>query len=273
MDKNDEQILVVERKKIMPVEHTQEFQGYIEPDKIEIKLEDIEVKRRGDMEENPKYKQLITYAIIQAQDTKNLLKYKRLAGSGESRLVAKTSVGVGGHTNPLLKEEKAEKLLEMMLDNEKLQGEMKTILDSLDVEKDSVSMEKSLDELNNQALQTAEQLDMFVADELAKFDVQGFDDLMGENCMRELFEELEIKSEVEVKLLGFINDDENEVGEVHIGVVYLISVDKEENVAVLETDTLEIEFATAEEISKDENLEAWSKLLLESEKIREYVKK
>lgn len=270
MNKNDEQILVVERKKIMPVEHTQEFQGYIEPDKIEIKLEDIEVKRRGDMEENPKYKQLITYAIIQAQDTKNLLKYKRLAGSGESRLVAKTSVGVGGHTNPLLKEEKAEKLLEMMLSNEKVQGEMESILDSLDKEKDLVAMEKSLDEIKSQALNIAEQLG---AVEVNKFMIQNFDDLMGKNCMRELFEELEIKSEVDVKLLGFINDDENEVGEVHIGVVYLISVDKEENVAVLETDTLEIEFATAEEISKDENLEAWSKLLLESEKIREYVKK
>lgn len=270
MNKNDEQILVVERKKIMPVEHTQEFQGYIEPDKIEIKLEDIEVKRRGDMEENPKYKQLITYAIIQAQDTKNLLKYKRLAGSGESRLVAKTSVGVGGHTNPLLKEEKAEKLLEMMLSNEKVQGEMESILDSLDKEKDLVAMEKSLDEIKSQALNIVEQLG---AVEANKFMIQNFDDLMGKNCMRELFEELEIKSEVDVKLLGFINDDENEVGEVHIGVVYLISVDKEENVAVLETDTLEIEFATAEEISKDENLEAWSKLLLESEKIREYVKK
>lgn len=204
MGKNDEQILVVEREKLFNQEQTV-FQGFLPKEKFaKIKLDDIEVKRRGDMEVNPEYKQLITYAVVQDKETKNVLLYKRLSGSGEKRLVDKTSIGVGGHAN--------------------------------------------------------------------KHDAETFDDLMFANFYRELNEELNIDGKIQVELLGFLNDDGNEVGKVHLGVVYLVQVNTEKNVSVNEQDTLEIQFLPVDELEKDEKLESWSELLMKSEELKSKLK-
>ena len=44
---------------------------------------------------------------------------------------------------------------------------------------------------------------------------------------RELSEEIEIKSEkpYKIKLLGYINDDSNNVGQVHLGLLYIVETD------------------------------------------------
>jgi len=52
---------------------------------------------RPEAEEDPDYKQLIPYAVFCHGD--EVLHYVRGGGSGEKRLVAKGSVGVGGHIN------------------------------------------------------------------------------------------------------------------------------------------------------------------------------
>ncbi|MDN8777049.1 NUDIX domain-containing protein, partial [Staphylococcus aureus] len=57
-----------------------------------------ETKRRGDMEEDPSYKQLISYCILENEDDEVLV-YERLTGGGESRLHGLSSIGVGGHMN------------------------------------------------------------------------------------------------------------------------------------------------------------------------------
>ena len=49
-------------------------------------------------EENPEFKQIIPYVLIRQGD--RWLHYVRGKGSGEKRLVAKGSIGVGGHINP-----------------------------------------------------------------------------------------------------------------------------------------------------------------------------
>jgi predicted NUDIX family phosphoesterase len=52
---------------------------------------------RPDAESNPAYKQIIPYALIVFQDT--VLHYVRGKKAGEQRLIAKGSIGIGGHMN------------------------------------------------------------------------------------------------------------------------------------------------------------------------------
>lgn len=103
MSKWDEQILVVNRKELFNNEENH-FYGFIEKTDEKTKriintFESYEVKRRGDMEENPNYKQLIGYVLLKDITTGEVLVYKRLVGGGEARLHGKASVGIGGHMN------------------------------------------------------------------------------------------------------------------------------------------------------------------------------
>jgi len=52
---------------------------------------------RGEAESNPAYKQIIPYALIVFQNT--VLHYVRGKKAGEQRLIAKGSIGIGGHMN------------------------------------------------------------------------------------------------------------------------------------------------------------------------------
>lgn len=98
MNKNDEQILVIPREKLLK-EDFYGFKHFSEFKEISNSLKYIEVKRRGDMETNPEYKQLISYIIVR-NESGDILTYKRLKGGGESRLHSRISIGVGGHMNP-----------------------------------------------------------------------------------------------------------------------------------------------------------------------------
>ena len=103
MSKWDEQILVVNRKELFNNEENH-FYGFIEKNDEKTKeiistFESYEVKRRGDMEEDPNYKQLIGYVLLKDITTGEVLVYKRLVGGGEARLHGKASVGIGGHMN------------------------------------------------------------------------------------------------------------------------------------------------------------------------------
>ena len=103
MSKWDEQILVVNRKELFNNEENH-FYGFIEKNdektkKIIDTFESYEVKRRGDMEEDSSYKQLIGYVLLKDANTNEVLVYKRLVGGGEARLHGKASVGIGGHMN------------------------------------------------------------------------------------------------------------------------------------------------------------------------------
>jgi predicted NUDIX family phosphoesterase len=55
-------------------------------------------RRRSELEEDPSFKQLITYAVISNNDS--LYLFKRRPGQTEKRLHNKFSLGVGGHINP-----------------------------------------------------------------------------------------------------------------------------------------------------------------------------
>jgi len=52
---------------------------------------------RSDAESNPAYKQIIPYALVAFENT--ILHYVRGKKAGEQRLIAKGSIGIGGHMN------------------------------------------------------------------------------------------------------------------------------------------------------------------------------
>jgi predicted NUDIX family phosphoesterase len=66
--------------------------------------DDLAYRARGEMEQNPNFKQLIPYVVFRHTDAigaVRVFQYTRGGGQGEVRLHAKRSVGVGGHISTL----------------------------------------------------------------------------------------------------------------------------------------------------------------------------
>ena len=79
---------------------------------------------------------------------------------------------------------------------------------------------------------------------------------------RELEEEVEIERRGELRPVGFINDDSNGVGSVHLGLCYTLSVEGE--VRVRETEKLEGGWTTAAELRENwDMLETWTQIALD----------
>lgn len=199
MSKFDEQIIVVSRELLFDNEKNA-FNGFLSKNDVQGEeifntFKNYEVKRRGDMEEDPSYKQLISYCLLENENDE-ILVYKRLSGGGEERLHGQSSVGVGGHMNNV-------------------------------VGADSI----------NEVLRV--------------------------NAQRELNEEVGLSEDrsQNMEYIGFINDDTNAVGKVHIGVVFKIKV-KSSDVEVRETDTLKINWVSQDEINDLNHFESWSALIL-----------
>lgn len=113
---------------------------------------------RGEMEEDPSFKQLIPYVIFRYTDPTgnvHVFQYLRGAGQGEKRLHQKRSIGIGGH------------------------------ISSVDANESNV---------------------------------------YAEGMRRELEEEVDIKTSYTDQVAGILNDDETEVGKVHLGVVHIADV-------------------------------------------------
>jgi predicted NUDIX family phosphoesterase len=79
---------------------------------------------------------------------------------------------------------------------------------------------------------------------------------------RELKEEVGIDPSNNIKLLGFINDDSNDVGKVHLGIVHLYQLETSD----LESKELNLTDCKFSSISKikeeEESFETWSRLLI-----------
>jgi predicted NUDIX family phosphoesterase len=100
-------------------------------------------------------------------------------------------------------------------------------------------------------------------------DVEGLDfyGVLSDGLQRELEEELFInKDKLTLNTVGLINDDENEVGKVHIGMLVIGELPEGEEVSVRETDQLLGEWINVEDLSKPEiydNLETWSQFVVD----------
>lgn len=83
-----------------------------------------------------------------------------------------------------------------------------------------------------------------------------------EGLRRELAEEVIIDSNYTEQCVGLINDDESEVGRVHLGVVHIFDVDQP-NVRPRETEIMECGFRPIDELLADTTgLETWSAICL-----------
>ena len=81
---------------------------------------------------------------------------------------------------------------------------------------------------------------------------------------RELTEEVSIDPPTGVRLAGFINDDSNEVGSVHFGIV-LQAQASTDRVEILEPDQLTGEFVDPQDLlGPDHGLETWSSLVVKA---------
>ena len=82
--------------------------------------------------------------------------------------------------------------------------------------------------------------------------------------LRELHEEVWIPEGLPMRLLGFINDNSTEVGQVHTGICYLIDV-PDHDCKVRETEKMEGLWMTPDELySHYEELETWSQIALDA---------
>src|SRR5438874_2460556 len=98
MDPRDENILVIKRSLF---DELGNFQGLnFEPQKYLnafLSRGNNFFLQRAQAETNPAYKQIIPYALIAFENT--VVYYVRGKRAGEQRLVAKGSIGIGGHMN------------------------------------------------------------------------------------------------------------------------------------------------------------------------------
>ncbi|MCG7318670.1 NUDIX domain-containing protein [Brevibacillus laterosporus] len=98
-------------------------------------------------------------------------------------------------------------------------------------------------------------------------DTNSFEEVLEMNLLRELEEELDIQAaEREFNTIGFINDDLEEVGKVHIGLLVTLDLDENAIVNVREIEQLEGKWTTIEELLQPdtyERLESWSKFVVD----------
>jgi predicted NUDIX family phosphoesterase len=199
-------LVETERVLVVPTEvfhRLGQFQGFCgEVDRYLAGLlddEHVSYRPRGEMEEDPSFKQLIPYVIfrhVDADGRSHVFQYTRGGGMGEGRLHSKRSIGVGGH------------------------------ISSIDAE--------------------------------ASPSGQPYE----EGMRRELDEEVRVETKYRQECVGLINDDDNPVGQVHLGVVHICDVETPD-VYPREDEILDAGFRDVEELLADlEHFETWSQICL-----------
>jgi len=198
MPKNDENVLVVRRALF---DELGAFQG-LQPHAdryiaVFLKRENNFFLPRSRAEEDPAYKQIIPYAVFTFGE--KILHYVRGSKSGEKRLVAMGSIGIGGHIN---------------------EGD----------------------------------------ESLFSFDMDAYRSAV----RREIEEELRFDGKYKDRVAALINDDSNEVGRVHLGVVHVIALEND-GVRAGEKAIAELRFLTPDELRRRrDKLETWSQIVLDA---------
>ena len=196
-----ERVLVVPTEEFHKIGHFQGFSPTVEPYLNGLLNEQlISFRPRGDMEEDPSFKQLIPYVVFEHTDadgTVSVFQYTRGKGQGEARLRSKMSVGIGGH------------------------------ISTLDHRDD-------------------------------------YSETYAEGMRRELEEEVHIETSYRERVAGMINDDETEVGKVHLGVVHIFQVETP-NVRPREDDILDAGFSPVPQLMAElDRMESWSSICMQA---------
>ena len=193
-----EKVLVVERKVL---EDVGIFQGLrFDVDKYIRKLFVSGVPRfmpRAQVEKDPSFKQLIPYVIMTHNG--KYLTYVRGTRAGESRLVAKRSIGIGGHINPV--------------------------------------------------------------DDMPLFNTSFYETYLAA-VDREVAEEVSVETTHTDCIVALLNDESNEVGSVHLGIVHYWTL-VEPKVSRKEQMITQMAFMTLAELQQVRDaMETWSGLCL-----------
>ena len=196
---SQEQVLVIERK---VVEKIGMFEGLaFDADRYLREIFVPGVPRfmlRSEAENNPSYKQLIPYVIMSHEG--KYLSYVRGKRAGESRLVSKRSIGIGGHINPI--------------------------------------------------------------DNMPLFNVDFYETYLAA-VEREVAEEVSVETDHTDSIVALLNDESNEVGSVHLGIVHYWDLDKPK-VEKREQMITQMSFMTIEELEQvRDTLETWSQKCLD----------
>jgi predicted NUDIX family phosphoesterase len=86
-----------------------------------------------------------------------------------------------------------------------------------------------------------------------------------EAARREINEELKLGTteDKDIRILGFINDNTDDVGKVHFGIVCMLAVDKKTIKGKFERGISKVVFYTKKELNENiEYMENWSKILI-----------
>lgn len=91
------------------------------------------------------------------------------------------------------------------------------------------------------------------------------DDFLKVAAHREIDEEIKIvEKDYDLHLAGLINDDSNEVGKVHLGLVYVAEL-KEPEVQKREKGIAQMNFFTKEElVAQRDQFETWSQIIIDN---------
>jgi len=195
----EEQVLVIERK---VVEQVGMFDGLaFDVDRYLERIFVPGVPRfmpRSQAEHDPSFKQIIPYVIMTCRG--RYLSYVRGRRAGETRLVAKRSIGIGGHINP--------------------------------------------------------------TDDMPLFNADFYQTYLAA-VEREVAEEVCIETAYADHVVALLNDDSNEVGSVHLGIVHCWSL-AAPKVARREQMITQMAFMTADELHETrDSLETWSQKCLD----------
>jgi predicted NUDIX family phosphoesterase len=154
---------------------------------------------RAQVEKDPSFKQLIPYVIMSHNG--KYLTYVRGSRAGESRLVAKRSIGIGGHINPV--------------------------------------------------------------DDMPLFNASFYETYLAA-VEREVTEEVSVGTTHTDCIVALLNDESNEVGSVHLGIVHYWTL-VEPKVARREQMITQIAFMTPAELQQVRDaMETWSGLCLQN---------
>ena len=94
------------------------------------------------------------------------------------------------------------------------------------------------------------------------FDENLFSTTYEEGLNREINEEIYINSKYTNNIIGLINDDTNDVGKVHFGVVHLFELERKD-VQAKEKSIRNVNFMSKEDLTKKSRLfETWSQIII-----------
>lgn len=103
-----------------------------------------------------------------------------------------------------------------------------------------------------------------VGGHICRQDAQSGGEPYQEGLLRELQEEVIYPQRCRLPCVGLINDDQTDVGRVHLGVVHLADLDRPE-VQAREAEMLEARFSPVEELLQDlDQFETWSQICLQA---------